>query len=207
MQRIGVLGGTFDPIHNGHLAIAAEARWALGLEQVLCVVAAQQPLKRNGHAATALQRLEMVRSACTGEPAFIPCDIELRRPPPSYTVDTLRELQAGYPGGCELWFILGGDALAELPRWNNAPQLIAPARLAVVARPGAAPDLVELEQRLPGLREHCVLLEGPHLEISSTALRQRRASGRPLRYQVPDAVVAYIEEQGLYNAYSNEHID
>lgn len=197
-ERIGVLGGTFDPIHYGHLAIAAEARHVLQLDRVLFVVAAQQPLKARGHIASATQRLAMVELACAGEPAFAPSDVELRRPPPSYTADTLRELRALAPPQAELWFILGADALAELPRWHRAAEIIALARLAVVQRPGSALDLAALDGRLPGLRARTTPIEGPRLDIASRALRERRAAGLPLRYQLPDTVIAYIEEQGLY---------
>ena len=196
--RIGVLGGTFDPIHYGHLAIAAEARHALRLDRVLFVVASQQPLKTGGHAASAAQRLAMIKLACADEPAFVPSDIELRRAPPSYTVDTLAELRAALPPQAELYFILGGDAIAAFPRWHRAADIVALARLAAVQRPGAAADLAALDARLPGIRERTTVIAGPGLEIASSDLRARRAAGLPLRYQLPDAVIAYIEEQGLY---------
>lgn len=195
--RIGVLGGSFDPVHYGHLAMAAEARHALGLDRVLFVVAAQQPLKPGGHAASAAQRLAMVTLACTDEPAFEPSDVELRRTPPSFTVDTLAELRRAHPGA-GLWFILGADALADLPRWHRPDEIVTLAQLVAVQRPGAALDLDALDQRMPGVAERVTLIEGLRLDISSSALRQRRAEGRPLRYQLPDAVIAYIEEHGLY---------
>ena len=198
--RIGILGGTFDPIHYGHLAIAAEARHAVRRAQVLFVVAAQQPLKARGHVASAAQRLAMVELACADEPAFVPSDIELRRPPPSYTVDTLRELRAILPAQAELWFVLGGDALAELPRWHHAAEIIALARLAAVQRPGTTLDLASIDAALPGLRERTAVIEGPRLEIASNILRVRHAAGLPLRYQLPDSVIEYVEAQGLYKS-------
>jgi len=162
-QRIGVLGGTFDPIHYGHLAIAVEARWVPQLEQVLFVVAAQQLLKLGGHATTAQQRLEMVRLACASEPAFLPSDIELRRAPPCYTVDTLNELRATLPTPHELFFIIGGDTLADLPRWYAAARLIGLAQLAVVERPGSREDPAALAERLPSLESVLCVSRGRSL--------------------------------------------
>lgn len=198
MQRIGILGGTFDPIHYGHLAIAEEARWALDLKLVYVTPAAQQPLKHNGHGASPQQRLEMIRLACASNPAFAPSDIELRRPPPSFTIDTMVEFRALLGANCELWFILGGDALADLPRWRQATRLLELTRFAAVLRPGATVDLAALDAALPGLARRTSLIAGPRLDISSTALRQRIAAGQPVRYQLPDAVIDYIETHRLY---------
>jgi nicotinate-nucleotide adenylyltransferase len=207
MRRFGVLGGTFDPIHNGHLAIAEEARWALRLERVYMVPAAQQPLKQERHMASPQQRLDMLRLACTHNPGLVPCDLELRRGAPSYTVDTLREIrilidsEEGSPtphNEIELWFILGGDALLSLPRWYAARQIIELACLAVVKRPGVALDLTTLDEALPGLQMRTDIVEGPGLDIASTDLRQRIARGQPVRYQLPDSVLGYIIEQELY---------
>lgn len=197
-QRIGVLGGTFDPIHYGHLAIAEEAGWALQLDRIYVVPTARQPLKQHEHSATPPQRMEMVRCACAGNPLLLPSEIELRRPPPSYTVDTLEELRAEIGPHAELWFILGADALADFPRWQAAERILALAHLAAVARPGATFDPARLEAALPGLSARTTLLEGPALEISSSGLRQRIAAGRPVRYQMPDRVCDYIAAQGLY---------
>jgi nicotinate-nucleotide adenylyltransferase len=207
MRRFGVLGGTFDPIHNGHLAIAEEARWALHLERVYMVPAAQQPLKQERHMAGPQQRLDMLRLACAHNPGLIPCDLELRRGAPSYTVDTLHELRIlidseedspAQHNQIELWFILGSDALLSLPRWHAAQQIIELARLAVVTRPGVSLDLATLDEALPGLRARTDVVEGPGLDIASTDLRQRLARGQPVRYQLPDSVLGYIIEQQLY---------
>jgi nicotinate-nucleotide adenylyltransferase len=207
MRRFGVLGGTFDPIHNGHLAIAEEARWALCLERVYMVPAAQQPLKQARHMASPRQRLDMLRLACMRNPGLIPCDLELRRGAPSYTVDTLRELRIliaseedspAQDNEIELWFILGGDALLSLPRWHAAQQIIELARLAVVKRPGISLNLATLDEALPGLYACTDVVEGPGLDIASTDLRQRIARGQPVRYQLPESVLDYVIEQQLY---------
>jgi len=196
--RIGILGGTFDPIHYGHLAIAEEARVALRFERVLLVPAAQQPFKHGEQVATPQQRLEMARLACAGNAAFDVSPIEIARAGTSYTVDTLRELRAAGLG--ELYFVLGADAVADLHRWHAAREIIALAQIVAVGRPGFVLDLAALERSLPGLADRLTTLEGPQLEISSSDLRQRVADGRPIRYQTPDAVVEYITAHGLYRA-------
>lgn len=196
-QRIGILGGTFDPIHIGHLAIAEEARCALDLAQILFVPATQQPLK-GLPGASPDQRLKMVRLACATNPLFQPSDIELHRPPPSYTVETLRLLRDAYGADADLWFLMGGDALNDLPRWHRADEILQLARIAVIERPGALPNIAALSTRLPHLSERVRMIEGPSLEISSSEIRHRIATQRPVRYLVPDAVLAYIEAQLLY---------
>jgi nicotinate-nucleotide adenylyltransferase len=194
MQRLGIVGGTFDPIHNAHLAIAEEARVCLGLDQVLFVPAARQPLKES-HAASASDRLAMVRLAVASNPAFAASDLEVNRPGPSYTIDTLRALQGA---AAELWFILGGDALRFLPDWHEAAAVVGLARFAVIDRPDGPVDLTDLEAALPGLRGRSARLRGPNMDLSSTELRDRLAAGLPVRYLVPDPVADYIAERGLY---------
>lgn len=198
-EQIGVYGGSFDPIHLGHLAVAEDARAALGLRQLLIVPAARQPLKAaTAQRADPAHRLAMARLACADNPAFIVDDLELERPPPSYTVDTLHALRARYGLATSIWFILGADAARDLPRWHRAAEIVALARLAIVGRPGASLHLPSLETALPGLVGRYRMIDGPRLDISSSELRRRRAAGRPIRYQVPDAVRAYIEAEGLY---------
>jgi nicotinate-nucleotide adenylyltransferase len=196
-ERIGVFGGTFDPIHFGHLAIAEEARVALGLSQVIFVPAARQPLKGQAPQA-ADQRLAMVCLACADHQAFSVDDLELRRPPPSYTSDTLALLRERLDPAAELWFILGADAARELPRWHHVEALSRLARLAIVGRPGHQIDLVTLHRVLPALADRAVLIEGPQLEISSSDLRRRLATGRPVRYQLPELVRSFILSHQLY---------
>lgn len=202
MQRLAVLGGTFDPIHYGHLAIAAEVAHELALTSILVVPAAHQPIKHGQHSATPQQRLEMVRLACADNPLLVPSELEIRRGSPSYTVDTLRELRSGLGDEDELWFIMGADSLVTLPRWHRAAEMLQLARLAVVARPDVTPDMPALEAELPGLGECLNLIEGPLLSIDSTHLRQRIARGQPVRYQLPDSVIRYIEEHHLYQSHA-----
>jgi nicotinate (nicotinamide) nucleotide adenylyltransferase len=142
-QRVGIYGGTFDPIHFGHLAIAEEARWALDLDLVYLVPAAEQPLK-----ATPAQRLTMVQLACAANPRLIPSDIELRRAPPSYTVDTLAAFRDQLGPAAEIFFVLGADAASDLPRWRSAAAILHLAHLIVVGRPGYHFDAPALDHAL-----------------------------------------------------------
>ncbi len=201
--RVGVYGGTFDPIHIAHLAIAEEVRWALALQQVRFVPAALQPLKGAPPGATPAQRLAMIRLACADNPAFVPDDLELRRPPPSYTVETLEHLRARSGLGVELWFIVGADAACDLPRWRRVADLVTLARLAIVERPGHTFDPIAFEQAVPAAAGRYRLLDGPRLDLSSTEIRRRVATGRPVRYLVPEAVRQYIVDQGLYRQESS----
>jgi nicotinate-nucleotide adenylyltransferase len=198
VHRIGIYGGTFDPIHIGHLAIAEDARYALALDQVLFVPAARQPLKGDSQGAAPTQRLQMTRLACASNPFFVVSDLELRRPPPSYTVDTLASLRAEADPATELFFIIGADAARDLPRWYRAAEIIQLVYLTVVGRPGYHLDLAELEARMPGIGARCTLIDGPQLDVSSSDLRARLATGRPTRYQILDPVLAYIAQHGLY---------
>ena len=195
--RIGIYGGSFDPIHIGHLAIAEEARVALGLASVAFVPAARQPLKGQAQGAPD-HRLSMVRLACAGNSAFHADDLELRRPPPSYTVDTLLNLRERHPPPAELSFIVGADAARDMPRWHRAAEVIALSRLAIIARPRFELDMPALLAALPELAGRVTLIEGPRLDISSTELRRRLAAGRTVRYLIPDEVRHYIAEHGLY---------
>ncbi|NTU77855.1 MAG: nicotinate (nicotinamide) nucleotide adenylyltransferase [Chloroflexales bacterium] len=196
-MRLGIYGGSFDPIHCGHLAIAEEVRSTLGLASVAFVPAAHQPLKGQARCPPD-HRLAMVRLACADNPAFIPDDLELRRPPPSYTINTIETFRARHGPAAELWLIIGADAARDLPRWRRVADILGLARVAIVGRPGHSVDLPALEVALPALEGRCVLIDGPRLDISSTDLRRRLAAGRPVRYQMPDTVRLYIAEHGLY---------
>jgi nicotinate-nucleotide adenylyltransferase len=198
LRRVGVYGGSFDPIHIGHLAIAEEVRWALDLDLVLFVPAARQPMKLDRDQTEAAHRLTMTELACSTNPAFQVTPLEMQRPPPSYTITTLRTLHSQFGATAELVFVLGADAARELPRWNEAAAILDLARLAVVERPGTQLDLQRLERDLPGITTRTHRIPGPHLAISSTALRHRLANGLPVRYQIPDPVVDYIAIHGLY---------
>jgi nicotinate-nucleotide adenylyltransferase len=194
----GVFGGTFDPVHLAHLALAEAAREAADLERVLFVPAAVPPHKVGVAITAAADRLAMVELAIAGNPAFAVSRLELARPGPSYTVDTLRELAAD-PATGDLWLILSAETFLQLPRWRDPDRIVALAGLIVAPRDGfpeAGPAF---------LREHfgetpvrARFLEGPRLRISASELRTRAAKGHSLRYLVPDAVAAYIGDHALY---------
>jgi nicotinate-nucleotide adenylyltransferase len=198
MQRLGILGGTFDPVHNAHLVAAQEAHYQLGLDQVLFVPAGSPPHKPSGPISPAHHRLRMLELAIAGRPHFAISLVDLDRPGPAYTVDTLRLLRAGRGPGPDFFFIEGADSLADILDWRQPRRLLELCELAVVCRPGSAVDLAYLEAQLPGLgaRLHCVAM--PLLDISSTDLRARVQQGRPISFLVPEEVEAYIYEQGLY---------
>lgn len=199
MRKLGVIGGTFDPIHYGHLAIAEEARARLALPEVRFIPAGQPPHKPGAAVSPAADRLAMVRRAVAGNPAFTVSTIELERAGPSFTVDTLERLRAQEGPDCALYFIAGGDALVDLLTWREPARLLELATLVIVQRPGAAAvDRAALEARLPALRRTLVVLDGPRFDVSGTLLRQRVRAGLPIRYQTPDVVLAYIQEHGLY---------
>lgn len=202
-RRVGVFGGTFDPIHIGHLCIAEEARASLELHQVLFIPAHVSPFKLGQGTTSGAQRLDMVQLAIADNAAFRASDIELKRPGPSYTIDTLRQLGAECGAETELYLILGGDSLASLAAWRQAQELPKLARIALYPRPGFTPDLARLEQQIPGIGTALTRLDAPLLEISATAIRARVSSGRSIRYLVPAAVQAYIREHGLYSAQLN----
>ena len=197
---LGVLGGTFDPIHHGHLAIAEVAREALGLERVVFVPAAASPFKTDGEATDAVHRLAMVEAAIEGNPAFAASRLELDRPAPSYTVDTLAALATDGTGPDALWLVLSSEALAGLPRWHEPSRILDLARLAVVPRAGHDPlGPGWAREAFPGREDRFTFLSGPLLPISGSVVRRRAAAGRSVRYLVPDAVARYIKMYGLYS--------
>jgi nicotinate-nucleotide adenylyltransferase len=197
-MRLGLLGGTFDPPHFGHLVAAQEAASQLGLERVLFLPARQNPLKIGEHVSSAEDRCHMVERAIEDNPLFELSRADLDRPPPSYTVELLRSMRREQPAA-ELFFLVGADILPELPRWHAPGALLALATLVAFNRPGAPlPSLATLDQALPGASQRTLLLEVPGLAISATDLRARVRSGRPIRYLTPPAVDRYIHERGLY---------
>ncbi len=196
-MRIGVLGGTFDPVHIAHLRLAEEAREALRLDEVMFVPAGD-PWRKSEHPITAAEhRLAMLELAVEGNDDFAISNIELRREGPSYTADTLEAL-AGERLDDEFWFIIGADALADLPNWHEPARIVAHARLAVAPREAQDANVAALT--IPGISERIDTFSMPELDVSSSDIRARVAAGRSIRYLVPDAVGGYIARQGLYRA-------
>jgi nicotinate-nucleotide adenylyltransferase len=199
VKRLGILGGTFDPIHCGHLVIAEEARARLDLPEVRFIPSGQPPHKPGQSITPAVHRLAMVRLAIADNPAFTLSTMEIERAGPSYTVDTLAALRRQEGPACALFFIAGGDALSDLLTWRSPDELLALCTLVVVRRPDVAPvDLPHLQKQLPALEHRLVILDGPQFAVSGTEIRRRVCDGLPIRYQVPEAVWRYIEEHALY---------
>ena len=202
-RRIGILGGTFDPPHLGHLLIAETARVALELESVLFVPAGEPWLKSGQRITPAEHRLRMVHLATADHPDFCVSDCEVRRSGASYTVDTLRELRDGYCPATELYFIVGSDVLDQFHRWKEPEGILELCRLAVIERPGGpAEGIGILSERFPDAVASgaVVSVAGPRVDFSASELRRILAAGLSTRYQIPDPVAAYIAEHELYTA-------
>jgi nicotinate-nucleotide adenylyltransferase len=196
--RLGLLGGTFDPPHYGHLLAAQEVGWRLQIDRVLFLPARQNPLKRGEPSSSAEDRCQMVAAAIADNPIFELSRLDLDRPPPSYTADLLRALESPEH---ELFFLIGADILPELPKWREPRQIVQLARLVVVNRPGAPPpDLERLERLLPGVGERAERVQIPGVDVSARDIRRRVAVGRPIRYLTPPAVERYIIDRGLYRS-------
>ena len=200
-RRIGILGGTFDPPHLGHLLIAETARAALGLESVLFIPAGEPWLKSGQRITPATHRLRMVQLAVADNPDFCVCDCEVRRSGASYTVDTLRELRGAYPDSAEWYFIVGSDVLDQFHLWKEPEGILELCRLAVIERPGGPDDgVAALAERFPDAVASgaVVTVAGPRVDFSASELRRILAEGQSVRYQVPDAVAEYIKRHDLY---------
>lgn len=206
---IGVFGGTFDPIHYAHLALAEEAAQTLGLERVLFVPAARPPHKPDQAITPGEDRLAMVELAIAGNPRFAVDRQELDRDGPSYTVDTLLALRDGKGGsahpadrspgqGPELTLILSSEAFVDFPNWHEPRRILELARVAVAPREGYPDAKAVVDQRFPDLAGRVVFLDSPRMRLSASELRERAAAGRSLRYLVPDAVAVYIDDHALY---------
>ena len=198
-MRLGLLGGTFDPVHMGHLLIAKYAAEQLHLAQVW-FVPARQPWMRSGQPLTlGHHRVAMVELAIRSKPQFALCTLEVERPGDTYTVDTLEELRAERGPQEELFFIMGADTLQGFHRWKAPERILELATVVVVMRPGHTEVSWEvLESQVPGVREAVVLLRTPLVDISSTEVRRRVSQGLAMGSLVPDAVAEYIEAIGLY---------
>jgi nicotinate-nucleotide adenylyltransferase len=192
---IGLMGGTFDPIHIGHLVIAEEAREALSLSRMLFVPAGQPPHKPAGEVTPVEHRVAMVELAIADNAAFELSRIEIDRAGPSFTVDTVEELARDH----DVTVILSAETFRELPTWHEPDRLFAAARVAVVPREGyPAPDPAWLAATFPGREDRVVYFDAPHLGVSSTVIRAKVAAGRSIRYLVPPAVEAHITANQLY---------
>ena len=203
-KRLVFFGGSFDPVHNGHLIVTRSVVEQCGLARITLVPAGTPPHKAPP-VASAKDRLAMLRAAVRGKPVFDICDVELRRTGPSYTIDTLRELRLAHGRRVELAWVIGADMLEDLHRWRDAEGVLAAARILIAVRP---PWDQRIDAILAGLRRHLpaaavrrlarAVVRTPLVEISSSDIRRRIAAGRAIDFLVPDPVRAYIYRNGLY---------
>ena len=197
-MKIGIFGGTFDPVHLGHLRIAEEVRLSLNLSEVILVPAGQPPFKPDYLITPVEQRLQMLHLAVANKPDLKVSTIEIERSGPSYTVDTIAELKSQYDAD-ELYFILGWDSLENLAEWRESSRIITMCHLAAVPRPGwRQPDLKLLEESIPGISQRVVFLEKPVIDISSSVIREMVRCAESINHLVPEAVAEYIKEHKLY---------
>ncbi|PID85558.1 MAG: nicotinate (nicotinamide) nucleotide adenylyltransferase [Chloroflexi bacterium] len=198
-QRIGLLGGTFDPPHMGHLWLAEAARDQLLLDKVLFLPVGEPPHKQEREITAVSHRLTMLQHTITNNPAFAIDTTDMERPPPHTTVTLIPRLQRAYPQAT-FWLIMGADSLVNLPHWVEPGQIIQQCRLAVLPRPGFEIDWLALETAVPGVTQVVDMLEGPSINISSTGIRAWAKRGRSLNYLVATAVLPYIKQQKLYSS-------
>lgn len=198
-MRLGILGGTFDPIHLGHLLIGEVSRAALRLDKVLFVPAGDPPHKQEQRKSSAQHRRRIVELAIADNAAFELSPVDLERPGPHYSVDTIRLIREQHNVAADdCLFLIGGDSLQDLPSWHKPEEIIGLCRLGVAHRPGFGPDVAELAQQFPRLESRLDWIEMPLIEISGTEIRERVKNGQSVRYQTPDEVIAYIEKNRLY---------
>jgi len=202
-DRIGLFGGTFDPPHLGHLILASEAQTQLELDRLLWILTPEPPHKQEQLITPVEHRLAMVNLAIADNPAFELSRIELDRPGPHYTLDTIKLIGEQNPGA-DIVPIIGGDSLRDLPKWHQPQEIVYACHwIGVMRRPDDKPNLDELERELPGIRSKIHYVDAPLLEIASRDIRDRIAQGRSVRYYLPPAVNAYIEQHHLYQTVKN----
>lgn len=193
IQRLGVLGGTFDPIHAGHLVIARGVVERCALDRLLFIPSARPPHKRGHAVASPDDRYRMAQLAAQRDPRFEVSDAEIKRPGLSYTVDTLEALREIYGESCAFHLVLGADSLLEIETWHAPDRLLELATVVTVPRPDK-----DLTGVAPRWRDRVVSIQLPEIDISSTDIRRRAGAGLPIAHLVPEEVAGYIEERGLY---------
>ena len=198
--RIGILGGTFDPIHIGHLILAEEAWFQLRLDCVYLAPAGDPPHKQGRRMAPVEDRLRMAELATADVDYALVSRIDADRPGPHYTSDLVRLLQTQTGADADIYFLMGMDSLRDLPTWHEARWLVDHARLVALSRHDVELDWAALERALPGVRSRVTILDMPELEIASHVIKQRVRNGQPIRHMVPRAVEAYIKKHGLYRS-------
>lgn len=197
-ERIGLFGGTFDPPHLGHLILASEAKSQLELDRLLWTVTPDPPHKQDQLITSLEHRLAMVKLAIEDNPSFELSEVELRRPGPHYTLDTIKLVAEQNPAA-EIVPVIGGDSLQNLPSWHKPQEILYAAHwVGVMRRPGEEVNLEILERELPGIKSKVHYVDAPLLEIASREIRDRVATGKPFRYYLPSPVYEYINQHHLY---------
>jgi len=197
-RRVGILGGTFDPPHLGHLLLAEGAREAMSLERVLFVPAKAPPHKLDEPHTPASYRLRMLELAIADNPAFSISRLDIDRPGPHYSADMVELVREGIDPAVELYFLMGMDSLTNILTWHEPARLLHHCRLIVAGRPGYSVDLSHIAEQLPEIEGRLHWISIPLSDISASDIRRRLRSGRSIRYQVPDSVRCYIDTEGLY---------
>jgi nicotinate-nucleotide adenylyltransferase len=196
--KLGVFGGTFDPPHIAHLILAAEAQDQLDLSLILWVLTPDPPHKKGKTITPLHHRLDMLHVAIADVPTFRISKVDIDRPPPHYSVDTVKIIRDRNPGS-EITYLMGGDSLDELNAWHDQTFVEVCDRLGVMRRPGECKDLSELEAELPGIADKLEFVEAPLLEISSTDIRRRIEENRPYRFFLPSSIYLLIQDRHLYS--------
>lgn len=198
-MKVGILGGTFDPIHIGHLIIAEEARYQLGLDRVIFLPAGKPYFKKDRIVSTKSDRLEMIKLGIKDNPKFEVSEFELDREGPTYSIDSITRLKKELGGDVDLYFLIGLDALADMHKWKHPAELIEMCQVIGLTRPSYPDfDWANIESKIAGASQKIRIIEVSQVGVSSTDVRMMVAGDISVRYLVPDAVVRYIEEHGLY---------
>ncbi|MFQ6102811.1 MAG: nicotinate-nucleotide adenylyltransferase [Candidatus Glassbacteria bacterium] len=195
MKKLGVFGGSFDPIHTGHLIVAQDVLCALSLDEIMFIPACVPPHKKGIELSETRHRLRMVEIATHNNPNFSASDMELKRGGVSYTIDTIRQLRSGLSADVELFFIVGSDNIPDIQTWKEPWELVKLCKLVTIHRPGFRDIDI-----LPELKEHVTSVAVTSVDISSRDIRQRVRNGRPIRYLVPEEVERYILKEELYKS-------
>jgi nicotinate-nucleotide adenylyltransferase len=196
-MRLGIFGGTFDPIHHGHLIVADELRFRLGLDRVLFLPAGRPPHKTDQDITANVHRVNMLQTAIAGDPYFDISFVDIERDGLSYTADSMREHKKRYPEA-EITFLMGQDSFRDLPYWHRPGELAQLVKLAVALRPGIVVDTENIVHRVPEIEGRFEIVNVPLIQIAASEIRRRVRENEPIRYQVPPSIDTYIRQHGLY---------